>query len=409
MESGDRSRRLGHGDRGDLPADTAVLRETHQAFVAADQSRLADLIDEQCLESDLQLRLDDAPRTAVVRGAQDPAVGAGCNSSTGGRWPPTSTPSNPRPHWCRKWRRLPAPLNSVIFQVESPDAGQRLDNWLNARLPDYSRSRIQDWIKSGRVRVNGAASRPSHTLRGGETIDVEPAEQAPLRATAEAIPLTVLYEDADLVAIDKPAGMVVHAGAGVHSGTLVNALLHRFADLSGVGGALRPGIVHRLDRFTSGVLLVAKHDAAHRRLAEQFAGREVRKTYLTLVQGEVKALSGRIERPIARDPVHRTRMTARLAEGRAAWSEYRVLRKFAGFTLLEVRIGTGRTHQIRVHLASIKHPVVGDTLYGAAAQPELGRYFLHAHRIEFQQPSTGEEIAVVSPLAPELEAWLGRL
>jgi len=297
----------------------------------------------------------------------------------------------------------------VIFQVESPDAGQRLDNWLNARLPDYSRSRIQDWIKNGRVRVNGAASRPSHTLRGGETIDVEPAEQAPLQATAEAIPLTVLYEDADLVAIDKPAGMVVHAGAGVHSGTLVNALLHRFADLSGVGGALRPGIVHRLDRFTSGVLLVAKHDAAHRRLAEQFAGREVRKTYLTLVQGEVKALSGRIERPIARDPVHRTRMTARLAEGRAAWSEYRVLRKFAGFTLLEVRIGTGRTHQIRVHLASIKHPVVGDTLYGAAAQPQLGRYFLHAHRIEFQQPSTGEEITVVSPLAPELEAWLGRL
>ena len=200
----------------------------------------------------------------------------------------------------------------MIFQVESPDAGQRLDNWLNARLPDYSRSRIQDWIKSGRVRVNGAASRPSHTLRGGETIDVEPAAPAPLNATAEEIPLVVLYEDADLVAIDKPAGMVVHAGAGVHSGTLVNALLHRFAELSGVGGAMRPGIVHRLDRFTSGVLLVAKNDAAHRRLAEQFAGREVRKTYLALVQGEVKTLSGRIERPIARDPVHRTRMTARL-------------------------------------------------------------------------------------------------
>jgi 23S rRNA pseudouridine1911/1915/1917 synthase len=264
----------------------------------------------------------------------------------------------------------------VIFQVESPDSGQRLDNWLNARLPDYSRSRIQDWIKSGRVRVNGAASRPSHTLRGGERIDVEPAEQVPLNATAEAIPLTVLYEDADLVAIDKPAGMVVHAGAGVHSGTLVNALLHRFAELSGVGGAMRPGIVHRLDRFT---------------------------------RGEVKAESGRIERPIARDPLHRTRMTARLAEGRSAWSEYRVLRRFTGFTLLEVRIGTGRTHQIRVHLASIKHPVVGDTLYAAAAQPDLGRYFLHAHRIEFQQPTTEEGIVVVSPLAPELEAWLQRL
>jgi 23S rRNA pseudouridine1911/1915/1917 synthase len=297
----------------------------------------------------------------------------------------------------------------VVFQVASPDAGQRLDNWLNARLPDTSRSRIQDWIKRGHVRVNGAGSRPSYTLRGGETIDVQPVEPVPLHAAPEEIPLVTLYEDADLVAIDKPAGMVVHAGAGVHSGTLVNALLHRFAELSGVGGAMRPGIVHRLDRFTSGVLLVAKNDAAHRRLAEQFSGRQVSKTYLALVEGEVKAESGRVSRPIARDPAHRTRMTARLAAGRAAWSEYRVLRRFSGFTLLEVRIGTGRTHQIRVHLASIKHPVVGDTLYGAAAQPDLGRFFLHAHRIEFRQPTTGEAIIVVSPLAPELEAWLERL
>jgi 23S rRNA pseudouridine1911/1915/1917 synthase len=176
-----------------------------------------------------------------------------------------------------------------------------------------------------------------------------------------------------------------------------------------VGGALRPGIVHRLDRYTSGVLLVAKNDAAHRGLAEQFAGRQVTKTYLALVEGEVKMESGRIARPIARDPVHRTRMTARLAAGREAWSEYRGLRRFTGFTLLEVRIGTGRTHQIRVHLASIKHPVVGDTLYGAKAQEELGRFFLHAHRIEFHQPMTGEAIVVESPLAPELGAWLERL
>ena len=295
------------------------------------------------------------------------------------------------------------------FQVSPLDAGQRLDNWLHARLPETSRSRIQDWIRSGHVQVNGAASRPSYTLRGGETVQVQPAEPPPLHATAEDIPLATLYEDADLVAIDKPAGMVVHAGAGVHDGTLVNALLHRFKNLSGVGGALRPGIVHRLDRFTSGVLLVAKHDAAHRALADQFAGREVTKTYLTLVQGEVKSEAGRIERPISRDPVHRTRMTARLADGRAAWSEYEVRRRLNGCTLLEVRIGTGRTHQIRVHLASLKHPVVGDTLYGAAAQPELGRYFLHAHRIEFRQPTTNEPIVVISPLAPELEAWLARL
>jgi 23S rRNA pseudouridine1911/1915/1917 synthase len=297
----------------------------------------------------------------------------------------------------------------VQFHAESSDTGHRIDHWLHARMPDFSRSRIQDWIKSGRVLVNGVAVKTSYTMRVGDAIDVEPADPPPLHATAEDIPLRVLYEDADLVAIDKPAGMVVHAGAGVHSGTLVNALLHRFGELSGVGGPLRPGIVHRLDRFTSGVLLVAKNDVAHRKLAAQFSGRQVEKVYVALVHGVVKNETGRIERPIARDPVHRARMTARLAEGRAAWSEYKVLRRFADFTLLEVRIGTGRTHQIRVHLASIKHPVVGDTLYGAPAQPLLGRYFLHAHRIRFHLPSTGAEIEVKSPLAPELEAWLGTL
>lgn len=296
--------------------------------------------------------------------------------------------------------------------AETSDAGKRLDHLLHERLPEFSRSRIQEWIKAGRVLVEGRAARASHAIRAGETIDVEPAEPPPLHATPEAIPLKILYEDADVVAIDKPAGMVVHAGAGVHSGTLVNALLHRFGALSGVGGALRPGIVHRLDRYTSGVLLVAKNDAAHQNLAAQFSGRRVEKVYLALVHGSVKQETGRIERPIARDPVRRTRMTARLAEGRAAWSEYRVLRRFERFTLLEVRIGTGRTHQIRVHLSSIGHPVVGDTLYGAPAKapgmPELGRYFLHAHRIRFRLPSTGEEMTLVSPLPPELEEWLER-
>src|SRR5689334_4866362 len=247
-------------------------------------------------------------------------------------------------------------------------------------------------------------------MRGGESIDVEPAGLPPLHATPEDIPLTILYEDDDLVAIDKPAGMVVHAGAGVHSGTLVNALLHRFGTLSGVGGAMRPGIVHRLDRFTSGVLLVAKNDAAHQRLAAQFSGRKVEKVYLALVHGAVKRESGRIERPIARDPLRRTRMTARLGEGREAWSEYRVLRRFDRFTFLEVRIGTGRTHQIRVHLASIGHPVAGDTLYGASkkveGRPALERYFLHSHRIRFERPSDGEVISLVSKLPPELEAWM---
>jgi 23S rRNA pseudouridine1911/1915/1917 synthase len=300
---------------------------------------------------------------------------------------------------------------AVRLRAEPEDAGKRLDQVVHERLAQYSRARIQQWIRGGRVLVNGHPGRPARTVRAGESIEVEPAEAPPLDASPEDIPLHVLYEDDDLVAIDKPAGMVVHAGAGIHSGTLVNALLHRFGALSAVGGALRPGIVHRLDRYTSGVLLVAKNDAAHRGLAEQFAGRQVEKTYIALVHGAVKAESGRIDRPITRDPSHRTRMTARLGEGRAAWSEYRVVRRFERFTLLEVRIGTGRTHQIRVHLSGLGHPVVGDTLYGAPAKveglPPLGRYFLHAHRIRFHAPATGEEITVVSPLAHELEEWMG--
>jgi len=301
----------------------------------------------------------------------------------------------------------------VRLNIDIADAGKRLDQLVHERLPQFSRSRIQQWIKDGRALVNGRVERASHTVRAGDAVEIEPAEPPPLHATPEAIPLAILYEDADVAAVDKPAGMVVHAGAGVHSGTLVNALLHRFGALSGVGGVLRPGIVHRLDRFTSGVLLVAKNDLAHRHLAAQFSGRQIEKTYLALVHGTVKGESGRIERPITRDPVRRTRMTARLNAGRSAFTEYRVAARLKGFTLLEVRIGTGRTHQIRVHLSSIGHPVAGDSLYGAPTNvpgmPPLGRYFLHAHRIRFRQPSTGEEITVVSPLAPELEAWLGLL
>ena len=289
--------------------------------------------------------------------------------------------------------------------VTKEQAGQRLDHFLQLQCSDYSRSRLQGWIKDGRVLINGRAERASRLLREGDTIEVDPAPLAPLSATPEDIPLTVLYEDDDMVAIDKAAGMVVHAGAGVRSGTLVNALLHRFGSLSTAAGDLRPGIVHRLDRYTSGVLLVAKTDAAHRNLAEQFAGRRVRKVYITLVHGVVKADHGRIEKPIARDPNARVRMTARLPQGRHAWSEYRVLRRFEKFTLLEVLIGTGRTHQIRVHLASIGHPVAGDRLYGAPPQA-LGRYFLHAASIRFAQPSTGETVEVLSPLPPKLEAWM---
>lgn len=292
------------------------------------------------------------------------------------------------------------------FTTRPDDAGKRLDHFLQEKLPDFSRSRIQSWIKSEQAQVNGAVAKPSLILRGGEAITVTPAGLPPLKAEPEDLPVEVLYEDDAVIAVNKPAGLVVHAGAGVHDGTLVNRLVHRFQSLSEVGGELRPGIVHRLDKETSGVLLVARTDAAHRALAEQFAGRTVEKIYLALVHGRVAADSGRITRKIARDPVRRTRMTARLDTGRSALTEYRVVRRFEKFTYLEVKIGTGRTHQIRVHLASIGHPVVGDRLYGA---PPADRMFLHAWRISFDSPATGQRVTVEAPLPTEFDAILARI
>lgn len=295
----------------------------------------------------------------------------------------------------------------MLLKADQGDRGKRLDALLHERLPEYSRSRLQSWIRDGRVRLNGAAGKPSSLIRGEEDIEVEPAHLPALKAEAEDIPLTVLYEDASVVAIDKPAGMVVHAGAGVHSGTVVNALLHRFDVLSSVGGELRPGIVHRLDRFTSGALLVAKTDAAHRDLALQFSARTVEKVYLTLVEGTLTG-AGHIEKPIARDPGNRARMTARLNTGRHAVTDWKAIEHFRGFTLLEIRIGTGRTHQIRAHMAALAHPVAGDRLYGGKASP-WNRYFLHAHRLGFRSPATGETVVVVSPLTADLVEWKSSL
>jgi 23S rRNA pseudouridine1911/1915/1917 synthase len=299
-------------------------------------------------------------------------------------------------------------LASIAIVAPPESAGSRLDQFLHTALPEYSRARLQDWIRAGRVLVEGRAGKASQSLHGGEHIEVTPAPLVPLKAVAEDIPLDILYEDDDVVAVNKPAGMVVHAGAGAHSGTLTNALVHRFGALSEVGGDSRPGIVHRIDRYTSGVLLVARNDTAHLSLARQFASRTVEKVYIALVHGAIKAETGRITKPIARDPVRRTRMTARLDSGRTAITEYKVLRCFAKFTLLEVRIGTGRTHQIRVHLASIGHAVAGDKLYGAPAGPSA-RFFLHAARISFDRPTTGKRITVEAPLPRELEAWLASL
>lgn len=295
----------------------------------------------------------------------------------------------------------------MLLKADAADRGKRLDAFLHERLPEYSRSRLQSWIRGGRVRIDGVADKPSTLIRGGEAIELEPANLPALNAYAEDIPLSVLYEDAAVVAIDKPAGMVVHAGAGVHGGTVVNALLHRFSALSTVGGDLRPGIVHRLDRFTSGVLLVAKTDAAHRDLALQFSSRQVEKTYLALVEGALSG-GGHIEKPIARDPANRARMTARLATGRHAITDWKAVERFREFTFLEIRIGTGRTHQIRAHMAALGHPVAGDRLYGAKASP-WNRYFLHAHRLGFRSPASGERVVVESPLPPDLVEWKGSL
>ena len=299
-------------------------------------------------------------------------------------------------------------IDTLEFTATVSDSGTRIDLVLQELLPQYSRARLQDWIRGGRVRVNGAAVKPSHALKGGERIEVEPADLPPLKAEPEDLPVSVLYEDPGVIVVNKPAGQVVHAGAGNRTGTLVNALVHHFGRLSSVGGDLRPGIVHRLDRYTSGALLVARTDEAHRHLARQFAERSVEKTYVALVQGRVANESGTLTAPITRDPVHRTRMTSRLAKGRTAFTEYRVLQRFAQFTLLEIRIGTGRTHQIRVHLASIGHPVAGDTLYGAA-RAGYGRFFLHARRLTFTSPSTGERVMVEAPLPTELRQWLDGL
>jgi len=322
----------------------------------------------------------------------------------------------------------------IAILVPPEAAGVRLDQFLVGHLSGVSRVRIQRSIEQQQVLVGGEAAKASLKLRGGEQIQVlGPPQAEPLRAIPEEIPLDIVYEDQDLAVINKPAGMMVHAGAGPtederNRGTLVNALLHRFGNLSGVGGELRPGIVHRLDKATSGLIVVAKNDEAHRKLAAQFSGRRVRKTYIALVHGWLKQDRGTISASISRDMVRRTRMTTRRSGGREAVSHYTVERRvespYGRFTLVKVKIDTGRTHQIRVHLSSLGHPVVGDALYGAPrevkasrsreapnANPslELPRNFLHAAALEFEHPRTGETVAFTSPLPPELESFLLRL
>jgi 23S rRNA pseudouridine1911/1915/1917 synthase len=303
------------------------------------------------------------------------------------------------------------------FSASAQDAGRRLDLYLASRLPDLSRTRIQELIDQGRVRVSERLARRAHRVMAGDIIEIEVLPRPPLRAGPEEIPIDVLYEDEDVIAVNKPAGMVVHAGAGATRGTLVNALLHHFGTLSTVGGNLRPGIVHRLDRGTSGVMIVARNDVAHRILGEQFRSRAVKKTYIALLHGRLARDAGTIDRPITRDPQRRTRMTARLAHGRAAQTDWRVLLRLRNFTLVEAQPRTGRTHQIRAHFVAAGHPLVGDTLYGAPRQVRaggaslkpLGRVFLHAARLSFAHPRTGASIEVRAPLDPGLRNYLNEL
>jgi 23S rRNA pseudouridine1911/1915/1917 synthase len=329
------------------------------------------------------------------------------------------------------------------IEVTAEAKGQRLDLFLAAQLEGVSRSRVQLLIDQGDVLVDGLHEKASLKLRGAERIDItgEPRPE-PLKAMAEDIFLDVIYEDADLAVINKPSGMMVHAGSGQNEdernrGTLVNALLFRFKALSATGGDLRPGIVHRLDKDTSGLIVVAKNDRAHAALAELFSSRQIKKTYIALVQGSVERAKGTINASVGRDPLRRTRMTTKpLGDARTAVSHYEVIRRlsnrFGKFTLVSVRIETGRTHQIRVHMASIGHPVVGDTLYGGPghltdqvasqaatskaarrkSEPErlkLGRNFLHAARLEFPHPKTKKLLQLEAPLPPELEEFLRRL
>jgi 23S rRNA pseudouridine1911/1915/1917 synthase len=334
-----------------------------------------------------------------------------------------------------------AELHTIEVLAEAK--GQRLDQFLASQLEGVSRSRVQLLIDQGDVLVNGLREKASLKLRGKERIDItgEPRPE-PLKAMAEDIPLDVIYEDAELAVINKPSGMMVHAGSGQNEdernrGTLVNALLFRFKALSNTGGDLRPGIVHRLDKDTSGLIVVAKNDRAHAALAELFSSRQIKKTYIALVQGNLERAKGTINASVGRDPLRRTRMTTKpLSDARVAVSHYEVIRRLANrfgkFTLVSVRIETGRTHQIRVHMASIGHPVVGDTLYGGPGQltdqvasqaatskaarrksePEklkLGRNFLHAARREFPHPKTKKLLQLEAPLPTELEAFLDRM
>jgi 23S rRNA pseudouridine1911/1915/1917 synthase len=291
----------------------------------------------------------------------------------------------------------------VTLQVEKQYAGSRLDRFLALALPTFSRARLQTLIRDGFVKLNGKIPRPRDLVRSGDTVELTEPELEKVEAQPEDIPLQILFEDDDLLVVNKPAGLVVHPGAGHQQHTLVNALLAHCQNLSGIGGKERPGIVHRLDKETSGCLVVAKNDATHRDLSRQFAARTMQKIYLTLVAGVPRKSTGVIDLAIARHPVHRQRMSIARRQGRSAKTEYRVLRSSGEISLVECTLHSGRTHQIRVHLHHLGHPVLGDKLYGGKRAGDYPRQMLHAWKLGFTHPRTTQVMPFEAPLPPDFE------
>lgn len=313
-----------------------------------------------------------------------------------------------------------SPAETLSFTAGEADADLRLDAYLAAQIDGWSRARLQRLIDDEEILVNGKSAKASYKLRAGDAIEVELAAPPSAGFTPENIPLEIVFEDDDLVIVNKPAGIVVHPAAGAHSGTLANALAYHFQQLSTHAGAIRPGIVHRLDKDTSGLLVAAKTESAHENLADQFRARGVFKSYAALVYGVVRLEAGRVEQPIARDPRNRTRMAV-VSGGREALSLFKIRRSYNSFTLVDVELKTGRTHQIRVHLSWLKHPVVGDELYAGGRENsiqdvqlraqirKLNRQFLHAEQLGFSHPRTGEQMRFVAPLPAELTDLLEEL
>lgn len=310
--------------------------------------------------------------------------------------------------------------STARLDVPAGAAGERLDAFVGARLPELSRTRAAQLIADGRVQLNGRPARKSDRLEAGDVVEVEVPPPEPSTVQAEAIPLDIVHEDRDLLVVAKPAGLVVHPAPGHRSGTLVNALLHHVDDLSGIGGVKRPGIVHRLDKDTSGLMIVAKHDRAHRRLAAALKRREIRRSYVAACWGHLAEDRVSVEAPVGRSSRDRKRMAV-VASGRRALTHFERLARWPAADLVRADLETGRTHQIRVHLAHIGHPVVGDPVYGTAGargisgpdrpwakelERRVPRQFLHARRLEFDHPRTGERMVLEAPLPPDLQGVL---